>query len=76
MQAQARIQFLQMDFARELCCPANFFTLINGCFLRTFLTPAGWPGCSESVGVSCAPEGSSASRNASPPSQIAPPVKR
>ncbi|GHO79382.1 hypothetical protein KSD_71530 [Ktedonobacter sp. SOSP1-85] len=43
MQAQTRVQFLQMDFARELCCPANFFTLINGRFLRTFLTDAGWP---------------------------------
>ncbi|WP_040447259.1 class I SAM-dependent methyltransferase [Ktedonobacter racemifer] len=43
MQTQTRVQFLQMDFARELCCPANFSTLINGHFLRTFLTQAGWP---------------------------------
>ncbi|EFH88870.1 class I SAM-dependent methyltransferase [Ktedonobacter racemifer] len=42
MQAQERVQFLQMDFARELCCPANFSTLINARFLRTFLTQAGW----------------------------------
>ncbi|GHO56086.1 class I SAM-dependent methyltransferase [Ktedonobacter robiniae] len=43
MQEQTRVRFLQMDFARELCCPANFYTLINGRFLRTFLAQDGWP---------------------------------
>ncbi|EFH84693.1 class I SAM-dependent methyltransferase [Ktedonobacter racemifer] len=43
MQGQTRVQFLQMEFARELCCPTSFATIINGRFLRTFLTDAGWP---------------------------------
>ncbi|GHO79514.1 hypothetical protein KSD_72850 [Ktedonobacter sp. SOSP1-85] len=43
MQEQTRVRFLQMDFARELSCPANFYTLINGRFLRTFLAQDGWP---------------------------------
>ena len=43
MQGQTRIQFLQMDFVREVCCPTNFATLINARFLRTFLPQTGWP---------------------------------